>query len=146
MSQSELKTRADSKKINFRYNENGTVGVSLDETVTLEDVSDILWVFGCEKTAEEIIKIENIEERSILKSDLRRTSPYLSHPIFNSYHSETRLVRYMKMLENKDVSLVHSMIPLVSEEIFLETFPKEDFLGFLYNEVKFHNGDDAVFL
>lgn len=89
----------------------------MDETVTLEDVTDILWVFGCEKmTAEEIMKMENIEDKSILKSELKRTSPYLSHPIFNLYHSETRLVRYMKMLENKDVSLVHSMIPLVNTD------------------------------
>lgn len=51
---------------------------------------------------------------SIKESAFRRTSPYLTHAVFNSHHSEARLVRYMKTLENKDVSLVHSMIPLGS--------------------------------
>jgi glycine dehydrogenase len=54
-----------------------------------------------------------MQEASLLNSPFKRTSPYLTHPIFNSYHSESKIVRYMKMLENKDVSLVHSMIPLV---------------------------------
>ena len=57
----------------------------------------------------------DINEGSILQSGFRRTSPYLTHPVFNSHHSETRIVRYMKTLENKDISLVHSMIPLVSQ-------------------------------
>jgi len=61
----------------------------------------------------------NLNEGSIFQSSFRRTSPYLTHPVFNSYHSETRIVRYMKTLENKDVSLVHSMIPLVSTDLFL---------------------------
>jgi len=50
---------------------------------------------------------------SIKNSEFRRTSPYMTHPVFNSHQSETRIVRYMKTLENKDLSLVHSMIPLV---------------------------------
>lgn len=79
----------------------------------MQDVSDLLHIFGVEKNAEYMAK-EDFEDDSIVKSEFRRTSPYLTHPIFNSYHSETRLVRYMKMLENKDISLVHSMIPLVS--------------------------------
>lgn len=109
----EVKRRADSRKINLRYHDNGTVGVSLDETVTLEDVGDLLWVFDC-GTAEEVLKRGDLEEGSILKTEFKRTSPFLMHPVFNQHHSETRLVRYMKSLENKDVSLVHSMIPLGS--------------------------------
>ncbi|KAF3851378.1 hypothetical protein F7725_013150 [Dissostichus mawsoni] len=68
-----------------------SVGVSLDETVTERDLDDLLWVFGCESSAELIA--EKMGER---------------------YHSETNIVRYMKRLENKDISLVHSMIPLGS--------------------------------
>jgi len=59
----------------------------------------------------------NLNQGSIFQSSFRRTSPYLTHPVFNSYHSETRIVRYMKTLENKDISLVHSMIPLVSTDV-----------------------------
>jgi hypothetical protein len=61
----------------------------------------------------------NLNQGGIFQSSFRRTSPYLTHPVFNSYHSETQIVRYMKKLENKDVSLVHSMIPLVSTDVCL---------------------------
>ena len=57
---------------------------------------------------------ENITKKGIACSPLSRTSEFLTHPLFNTYHSEMKLVRYMKRLENKDISLVHSMIPLVS--------------------------------
>ena len=57
-------------------------------------------------------------ESSILLSDHKRHSSYLEHPVFNTYHSETQIMRYMKTLENKDLSLVHSMIPLVSMPVF----------------------------
>lgn len=60
-----------------------------------------------------MVKDESFLARSLDKSDFHRTISYLQHPVFNSYHSETRIVRYMKSLENKDISLVHSMIPLV---------------------------------
>nr|CAD7416045.1 unnamed protein product [Timema cristinae] len=56
----------------------------------------------------------DLHEGSVFQSLFRRTSPYLTHPVFNTHHSETRIVRYMKTLENKDMSLVHSMIPLGS--------------------------------
>lgn len=57
---------------------------------------------------------EALPAEHLSHSSLYRTSNFLTHPIFNTYHSEAQLVRYMKILENKDVSLVHSMIPLVS--------------------------------
>lgn len=61
----------------------------------------------------QVTKSDDVRARSIQQGPFRRTSPYLTHPVFNMHHSETRIVRYMKRLENKDVSLVHSMIPLV---------------------------------
>lgn len=89
--------------------------MSLDETTTMEDVNDLYGIFSIDNTVGEVVKDESFLTRSLDKSDFHRTVPYLEHPVFNSHHSETRIVRYMKSLENKDVSLVHSMIPLVSE-------------------------------
>nr|CAD7205368.1 unnamed protein product [Timema douglasi] len=62
----------------------------------------------------DITQRADLQEGSVFQSLFRRTSPYLTHPVFNTHHSETRIVRYMKTLENKDMSLVHSMIPLGS--------------------------------
>lgn len=109
----EIRTRAERKKINFRYFPDGSVGVALDETVSLNDISDLLWIFGC-KSVEEVLSENDITKNSIENTKFNRTSPYLTHPIFSTHHSESRMVRYMKKLENKDISLVHSMIPLGS--------------------------------
>ena len=57
--------------------------------------------------------MDHVPEQSLLKGPFKRLSNYLTHPVFNCYHSETNIVRYMKLLENKDISLVHSMISLV---------------------------------
>lgn len=65
---------------------------------------------------------EELSEKNISKTKFKRTSQYLQHPVFNSHQSETQIVRYMKQLENKDVSLVHSMIPLVSNNILIYTY------------------------
>ena len=62
-------------------------------------------------------------EGSLFISPFQRVTPYLTHPTFNTHHSETEIVRYMKNLENKDVSLVHSMIPLVTELLRRSSFP-----------------------
>ncbi|XP_075228313.1 glycine dehydrogenase (decarboxylating), mitochondrial-like isoform X4 [Lycorma delicatula] len=113
MDLNDILERASSKKINLRYFNDGSVGISLDETVSHDDVSDLLWIFGCETSLEEIAENSDILSNSILKTEFKRMSQFMTHPIFNTYHSETRIVRYMKSLENKDISLVHSMIPLV---------------------------------
>lgn len=109
-----IKENAAAAKINFRYYDDGAIGISLDETTTVQDVNDIYRVFGVNNTVEDVCKVESVLNDSLPNSDFRRTTPYLQHPVFNSHHSETRIVRYMKSLENKDVSLVHSMIPLGS--------------------------------
>lgn len=113
-SQESIKEKALQAKLNFRYNEDGSIGLSLDETTTVEDVNELLKIFGVNNTVEQIVESGVIAERDLSKSPFKRTSNYLTHPVFNSHHSETRIVRYMKSLENKDVSLVHSMIPLGS--------------------------------
>ncbi|KAK4876317.1 hypothetical protein RN001_012739 [Aquatica leii] len=110
----EIKHRANEREINLRYYEDGAVGVAFDETVTFNDVNDVFYIFGSKHTVESITENVDVRSRSIPRSEFKRTSPYLTHPVFNSHHSETRLVRYMKTLENKDISLVHSMIPLGS--------------------------------
>uniref|UniRef100_T1J430 Glycine cleavage system P protein n=1 Tax=Strigamia maritima TaxID=126957 RepID=T1J430_STRMM len=111
---SEVKLRAKSKEINFRYYDDGHIGVALDETTDENDLEDLLWIFRCKKSVSEIAEQTESNCQNILMSPLQRVTKYLQHPVFNSHHSETKLVRYMKSLENKDISLVHSMIPLGS--------------------------------
>ncbi|GLG98504.1 Glycine cleavage system P protein, partial [Gryllus bimaculatus] len=114
MDPAEIHHRARQKEINLRIFSDDSVGVALDETVGAQDIDDLLWVFGSKVTTDEVAERNNIHEKTIMSSPFRRTSPFLTHPVFNSHHSETRIVRYMKHLENKDISLVHSMIPLGS--------------------------------
>lgn len=102
-----IRTKAEAKGINFFYPSEGLVVISLDETATIPDVNDVLAVFDAGTIS------KNITTTSI-PSALERTSPYLLHPVFNSYHSESKMMRYMKMLENKDLSLNTSMISLGS--------------------------------
>ena len=106
--QNKIKQRANEKKINLRYFEDGGhVGLSLDETITENDLNDLKWIFEAEQNPKS-------NQTETIPANLRRTSDYLTHEVFNSHQSETRLLRYMKRLENKDISLVHSMIPLGS--------------------------------
>lgn len=113
MTTDEVRQRAESKHINLRYFPDGSVGIALDETVKPQDIEDLLWVFKC-KNIEEVVGESNVSSNDITTTSFRRTSSYLTHPVFNKHHSESRMVRYMKQLENKDISLVHSMIPLGS--------------------------------
>ncbi|MEO8150538.1 MAG: aminomethyl-transferring glycine dehydrogenase [Bacteroidia bacterium] len=105
------------KKINFRYNSDETVCISLDETVDATDLKDILNVFeaaaGKQLDGYESKNLQNIFMRS--ESFLmRRQSAFLTHPVFNKYHSEHEMLRYMKRLEDKDLAMNHSMISLGS--------------------------------
>lgn len=95
---------ATAHRINFRKIDAQHVGISLDQTVSEKDVKDILSVFG--------ISAENLPSAEVEVTN--RTSAYLQHPVFSSYHSESEMMRYIKRLENKDLSLVHSMISLGS--------------------------------
>src|SRR5690606_3286260 len=103
-------------ELNFFY-QDGIVGISLDETTTFEDVECIVKVFakikGKSANDVELRDFVNQLGKSI-PSEAVRASTYLTHPIFNSYHSESEMLRYIKSLEAKDLSLCHSMIPLGS--------------------------------
>ncbi|VDN04287.1 unnamed protein product [Thelazia callipaeda] len=112
----EIKKKSINKMLNVRYyNDSKHIGVSLDETTGAEELADLLHIFGIEKCPVEInIGIRDCTGPLIGNTVYGRRTDFLTHPVFNSYHSETLLLRYMKKLENKDVSLVHSMIPLGS--------------------------------
>ncbi|MGN7721545.1 aminomethyl-transferring glycine dehydrogenase [Chitinophaga sp. 22620] len=105
-----LHAKANAAGINFRGISNTLAGISLDETTGVDDVNAILSVFGAGSISE--ADVENAQ--SGIPAALQRSSAYLLHPVFNSHHSETEMMRYIKMLENKDLSLNTSMISLGS--------------------------------
>ncbi len=109
-----LKTAAENSGINFYY-EGNTVGISLDETTTQRDVLNILHVFAASRNSD--TALVNFDAEGMLHnipSSLTRTSDFLTHPVFSSHHSESQMMRYIKSLENKDLSLNTSMISLGS--------------------------------
>ena len=101
--------KADAAEMNFKYFHDNHIGISLDETTTLQDVENIISVFsGTSSVKKEIVSELN------WPSSLIRSTNFLTHPVFNSHHSEHEMLRYIKKLENKDLSMVHSMISLGS--------------------------------
>jgi glycine dehydrogenase len=112
--QQDILTAAAERQINLRVIEAGTLSVSLDETVTPADVSDLLAVFN--NGAAPDFTFAELAEDIDVRFDERfaRTSPYLTHPVFSRYHSETEMLRYIYALQARDFSLVHGMIPLGS--------------------------------
>lgn len=113
VSSDKLRTIALSKEINLRYFENGDIGISIDETTTLHDINLLLAVFSI-AAEKPVHDIDEIPESASLPEDLRRQSNYLTHEVFSKYHTETEMMRYIKRLERKDISLAHSMISLGS--------------------------------
>jgi len=108
-----LQKLADEKNINFNYFNDGTVSITIDETISNAHVQEVVAIFekltGKKSNATNaLVKNENIP------SQLVRSSSYLQHPVFNIHHSETQMMRYIKQLENKDLSLNTSMISLGS--------------------------------
>lgn len=113
----ELKKHAEGSKINFYY-QNNVVGISLDETSTIEDINNIAKVFADSLNqnapAELTVNDDQGDHSYAIPEGLQRQSSFLEHPVFNSHHSETAMMRYIKSLENKDLSLNTAMIPLGS--------------------------------
>lgn len=103
-----IEREAIKHELNFRYFNDDYVGISLDETTSLKDIHAILKVFGVSTSS------NGLKSTTTLPASLVRKSNFLTHPIFNSHHSEHEMLRYIKKLESKDLSMVHSMISLGS--------------------------------
>ena len=112
-SASNVKTIAESKEINFNYINETTLSVSLNETTTVADINSILEVLGTSEGVK-AVAIEQCNETNTIPSALQRTSSFMTNQVFNKYHSETEMMRYIKRLERKDISLTDSMISLGS--------------------------------
>ncbi|MFB9215811.1 aminomethyl-transferring glycine dehydrogenase [Vibrio sinaloensis] len=108
-----LFAKAQAADINLRKLD-GKLGVSFDETTTTDDVNALFAVFGVKEEVNALSSEIAGNEFAAIPEALRRTSEYLTHPVFNTHHSETQMMRYLKQLENKDFSLTHGMIPLGS--------------------------------
>lgn len=100
-------------EMNFLFKNDNKIGISLDETTTLQDVIEIGSVFA-EALEKNYVDIKNNSISTTFDKSLKRTTSYLQAGVFNLYHSETEMMRYIKRLERKDFSLTHSMIPLGS--------------------------------
>ena len=118
---------------NLRAYDDGSIGIAVDETVTAEDIDAILGFFrGAASRTGATGNHEVSPEELEFPTGVARTSEYLKHPVFNRYHSETEILRYMRSLEARDLSLTHSMIPLGSctmklngtSEMFPVTWPE----------------------
>ena len=107
----EILLASQTKEINLRVINDQIVGISLDETTTIQDVIDLWEIFA---ESELNFTVEDVLNPSENLTAFTRKSAYLTHPVFNSYHSETELLRYIHRLETKDLSLTTSMIPLGS--------------------------------
>jgi glycine dehydrogenase len=127
----EVIARAAERLINLRATVDGRIIVSLDETVTEDDVQELLTIFAAGQPAPETGGLAaELDDR--YDERFARTSAFLTHPVFNTHHSETEMLRYMRGLEAKDLSLTHSMIPLGSctmklnatAEMFPVTWPE----------------------
>ena len=121
VSMDNIRTYAEDAKINFNYIDDQTLSISIDEKDDLATINDILKVFAksCNHSdslelIEGVLGGDYTEATARIPDSLYRKSDYMHHDVFNKYHSETEMMRYIKMLESRDLSLTHSMIPLGS--------------------------------
>ena len=121
VSMENIKTYAEDAKINFNYIDDATLSISIDEKDALENINDILEIFAksCNHSdsrdlINEVLSGDYSQATARIPDILYRSSSFMQNEVFSSYHSETDMMRYIKSLENKDLSLIHSMIPLGS--------------------------------
>ena len=121
VSRENIITYAEDAKVNLNYIDDHTLSISIDETDNLENINDLLEIFAnsCNHSdssdlISEVLKGDYTQATALVPENLYRKSLFMQHDIFNKYHSETEMMRYIKMLENKDLSLTYSMIPLGS--------------------------------
>jgi glycine dehydrogenase len=110
---SKVKEIAEANEVNFYYPDTETVCIAINESTTLKDLNAIVLIFS-EVGNSSYSEIQAISDIDSINSDVKRTTAFLENEVFNTYHSETELMRYIKKLERKDLSLNHSMISLGS--------------------------------
>jgi glycine dehydrogenase len=108
-----VKAVAEKNEVNFFYVDGETISISLNETTSLADLNQIVSIFA-EALGKSNTQIEQFVNETMVPKNLERTSAFLQHEVFNNHHSESQLMRYIKKLERKDLSLNHSMISLGS--------------------------------
>ena len=108
-----IRAIAEQNEVNLYYIDENTISISLNETTSIADINKIVGIFASTNGTQATL-IEALTETNHFPSNLQRTSTFLQHDVFNKYHSETALMRYIKMLERKDLALNHSMISLGS--------------------------------
>ncbi|MBP6040338.1 MAG: aminomethyl-transferring glycine dehydrogenase [Flavobacterium sp.] len=108
-----VKAVAEKNEVNFFYVDNETISIALNETTSLADLNQIVAVFA-EALGKTTVSIDQLTNETMVPKNLERTSTFLQHDVFNNHHSESQLMRYIKKLERKDLSLNHSMISLGS--------------------------------
>ncbi|HDY7855274.1 TPA: aminomethyl-transferring glycine dehydrogenase, partial [Vibrio vulnificus] len=108
-----LYAKAQAADINLRLLD-GQIGISFDETTTVADIDALFAIFDVKESVKALSTDIAGNEFAAIPEACRRTSRFLTHPVFNTHHSETQMMRYLKQLENKDFSLTHGMIPLGS--------------------------------
>ncbi|EMM71819.1 aminomethyl-transferring glycine dehydrogenase [Leptospira weilii] len=106
----DILNRARSERINLREYKDGRIGIALDETVDSEDIKDLFRIFQVKQS--DIEKL--FSDSGNISDSFKRASSYLTHPVFQSFHTETKMLRYIRKLESRDLSLTTSMIPLGS--------------------------------
>ncbi|MDR2684131.1 MAG: glycine dehydrogenase (aminomethyl-transferring), partial [Prevotellaceae bacterium] len=112
VSSDELRKNMEEHGINIRYFDDGTVGMSFDETTSQDKIARLVYVFSI--TLKKELEIEKVKLCPVTDNSFYRKHTPLKHKVFEKYHSETEMMRYIKMLERRDISLAQSMIPLGS--------------------------------
>lgn len=108
-----IKAAAEARGFNFFYPDAGSVSISVNETISLQDINNVIGIFA-EAAGKSFEAVTELSQEALVPVKLERTTTFLEHEVFNTYHSESQLMRYIKKLERKDLALNHSMISLGS--------------------------------